>query len=103
MYKFQKRNLSLAVLCALPLVAGAQEGLKLQSQPALTLTPPQKQEDTPLYIEADKLSGRTEREIEAEGDARLRKRGQAFFADWMRYDQVADEVTAVGRVRVEQG
>jgi LPS-assembly protein len=103
MYKFPKKNLSLAVLCALPLVAAAQEGLKLQSQPALTLTPPEQQEDTPLYIEADKLSGRTEREIEAEGDARLRKRGQAFFADWMRYDQVADEVTAVGKVRVEQG
>lgn len=103
MYKFQKRNLTLAVLCALPLVAAAQEGLKLQSQPSLTLTPPREKEDTPLYIEADKLSGRTEREIEAEGNARLRKRGQAFFAEWMRYDQTADEVTAVGKVRIEQG
>ena len=103
MYKFQKRNLTLAVLCALPLAAAAQEGLKLQSQPTLALTPPHEQEDTPLYIEADKLSGHTEREVEAEGNARLRKRGQAFSAEWMRYDQTADEVTAVGKVRIEQG
>ena len=103
MYKPQKRRLSLAVLCALPLVAGAQQGLQLQTQPALTLAPPDTQEETPLYIEADKLQGHTEREVEAEGDARLRKRGQAFFAEWMRYDKPADELTAKGNVRIEQG
>jgi LPS-assembly protein len=84
-------------------MAGAQQGLKLQPQPTLTLKPPQAQEDTPLYIEADKLQGHNEREVEAEGDARLRKRGQAFFADWMRYDKPSDEVTAIGHVRIEQG
>ena len=103
MYKFQKRTLSLAVLCALPLAAQAQQGLKLQAQPALTLAPPDTQEETPLYIEADKLQGHNEREMEAEGDARLRKRGQAFFAEWMRYDKPSDEITARGNVRIEQG
>ena len=57
----------------------------------------------PLYMEADRMHGHSERETEASGNARARSRGQAFAADWMRYDQVSNELTAIGNVHFEQG
>lgn len=95
-------RVTLAVLCALPLAAAGQEGLKLKSQPSLILIPPSNTDEVPLFIEADTLRGRHDKETEAEGDVRLRKRGKAIFADWLRYDKTDDEVTAIGNVRIDQ-
>jgi len=103
MQKLGITRLSLAVMCALPLTAGAQQGLKLKSQPALILMPPSLQEEVPLFIDADRLQGRQDGDIEAEGNVRLRKRGQAAHADWLRLDQPANEFTAEGNVRMEIG
>lgn len=103
MHKFKITRISFAVLCALPLAAAAQEGLQLRSQPALAPAQPSAQEDVPLFIDADRIRGHSDRETEAEGDVRLRKRGQAVFADWLRYDKPNDEITAKGNVRIEQG
>lgn len=102
MHKFRIMRITLAVLCALPLAAAAQEGLKLKSQPSLILIPPSNTDEVPLFIEADTLRGRNDKETEAEGDAKLRKRGKAIFADWLRYDKPEDEITAVGNVRIDQ-
>ncbi|MBX3662953.1 MAG: LPS-assembly protein LptD [Burkholderiales bacterium] len=99
----RKTRIALAVLCALPLAAGAEQGLKLKSQPSLLLIPADNADQVPLFIEADRLQGIQDREIEAHGSARLRKRGQAFFADWMRHDTPSDVLTAKGNVRIEQG
>lgn len=90
------------MLCALPLLAGADEGLKLKAQPGLLLIPPDNEEVVPLFVEADRIQGTQDREIEAFGNARLRKRGQAFHADWMRHDTPADILNAKGHVRIEQ-
>ncbi|MDP1718182.1 MAG: LPS assembly protein LptD, partial [Burkholderiales bacterium] len=95
-------RVTLAVLCALPLAAAAQEGLTLKSQPSLILIPPSNTDAVPLFIEADNLRGRNDRETEAEGDVSLRKRGKAIFADWLRYDKPENEITAVGNVRIDQ-
>jgi LPS-assembly protein len=103
MRRLPTSRIALAVLCALPLAAAAQEGLQLKSQPTLVLKPPARTDDAPVFIEADRIRGHSEKETEAEGNVRLRKRGQAVFADWMRYDRPTDEVTAVGNVRIEQG
>jgi LPS-assembly protein len=84
--------------------AGAQQGLQLKTQPTLILVPPSlKEEDVPLFIDADRLQGRQQGEIEAEGAVRLRKRGHATHADWLRYEQPSQEVTAAGNVRIEIG
>src|SRR5262245_34475459 len=83
--------------------AAAQLGLQLKSQPTLLLIPPSLQEDVPLFIEADRLEGRQEGDLEAQGNVRLRKRGQAASADWMRYEQPSEELTAEGNVRMEMG
>jgi len=103
MHKLAIKCISIAVLCALPIAAGAEQGLKLKSQPALILIPPTLKEEVPVFLEADRLQGHEDRETEAEGDVRLRKRGQAVFADWLRYDKPEDEVTARGNVRLERG
>lgn len=98
----RKNRIALAVLCALPLLAAADEGLTLKPQPRL-LPPPQAPEEVPLFVEADRLQGIQDREIEAFGNARLRKRGQSFAADWMRHDTPSDVLDARGNVRIEQG
>src|SRR5262249_53192779 len=52
---------------------------------------------------SDILRGHVENETEAEGSARLRKRGTAISADWMRYEKPTDEVYARGNVLIDQG
>lgn len=103
MQKVKSQSICFAVLCFLPLGAGAQQGLQLKSQPTLILTPPSDEERVPIFLEADQLQGHNQREIEAQGTVRLRKRGEAVFADWMRYDKPKNELTAVGNVRIERG
>lgn len=103
MQKLRITRLSLAVVCALPLAAGAQQGLQLKSQPALILMPPSLKEDVPLFIEADVLRGHQDQETEAEGGVRLRQRGQAVHADRLRYDKSLNEVEADGNVHMELG
>ena len=101
MYKLAR--LSLAVCCALPLVASAQTGLRLKPQSTLDLAPPPAGDTGPVFIEADRLRGHADRETEAEGRVRLRKRSQTVFADWLRHDTLSDEITAVGNVQIQQG
>jgi len=96
-------RLSLAVICALPGAAVGQQGLTLKSQPALLVIPPSVKEDVPLFLEADRLQGRQDQDTEAEGNVWFRKRGQAIYTDWLRYDKPAGEVAAQGNVRMELG
>lgn len=91
-----------AVLCALPWLAAAQEGLKLKPHPALTLRPPAHTEGLPVFLEAERLRGHTDEETEAEGAVKLRRGDQKVFADRLRYDRHENEVTATGNVRLEQ-
>lgn len=76
-------------------------GLRLQS--SLLPLPVQNSGPLPLFVEANEVQGHQDRELEAEGTVRLRRRGQAIYADWLRYDKPADEVRARGNVRIEQG
>ncbi len=103
-FHLRKTPVALALMCALPWTAHAQQGLRLRLQPTITALPDGKSDTpAPLYMEADRMHGYTEREIEASGNAHARSRGQAFAADWMRYDQRSNEVTAIGNVHFEQG
>ena len=98
----RKKQLALAVLCALPLLAGADDGLTLKPQSRL-LPLPETPEDVPLFVEADRIQGTQDKELEAFGNVRLRKRGQAFAADWMRHDTQNEILDAKGNVSLEQG
>ena len=59
-------------------------GLQLKLQPSFVRIPPANNDVVPLFIDADNIQGHQEQEIEAEGTVRLRKRGKAVYADWLR-------------------
>ncbi len=99
----RKSRIALALLCALPSLAMAQQGLQLRPQPSLIELPPANKDDTPMYMEGDRMQGHSDRETEAQGSARFRGRGQSIAADWMRLDKRDNELTAIGNVRMEQG
>jgi LPS-assembly protein len=99
----RKSRIALALLCALPALAVAQQGLQLRPQPSLIDLPPTNKDDTPMYMEGDRMQGHSDRETEAQGSARFRGRGQSIAADWMRHDKRDNELTAIGNVRMEQG
>src|SRR5216117_103612 len=52
--------------------------------------------------EADRLQGHQDRELEAEGNVSLRKRGAAVFSDYLYYAFPERELTVTGHVRFEK-
>jgi LPS-assembly protein len=103
MHKPQIKRIALAVLCAFPVAAGAQQGLQLKTQPTLILVPPTVRDELPIFLEADRVQGHSEKEVEAIGSVRLRRRGSVVHADRLRYEQPTDKLTAEGSVRIERG
>ena len=97
----RKKLLCVALLSSMfPFIAYAQElGLKMQQE---LLPAREADENAPLFIDADSIRGRQEREIEATGNVRLRRSGEAVFADYLRYDFADREVTAKGNLRFER-
>lgn len=75
--------------------------LDLRLQPSLISVFPA-DEQTPIFLDADRLSGHQNVEIQVEGECELRKRGQVINADSLIYNQVEDEVHAQGNVRIDQ-
>ncbi len=59
-------------------------------------------QQTPVFIEADRMEGKGDEVIEISGDAILRKDGQSIHADRLRYNQISNELQAQGSVRLEQ-
>ncbi len=100
------------LLCACGCAAAADDsalglkpdasGLQLKLQSSFIRIPPTNKDTVPLFVDADSIQGHHEQEIEAEGAVRLRKRGKAVYADWLRYDKPAAEIHARGNVRIEQ-
>jgi len=96
-----KNLLGLAMLfCMLPHPAIAQElGLKVQQE---NTQQDEVDEDPAVYIDADRIRGRQEIELEAFGNVRLRRQSEAVFADYLRYDFASQELTARGEIRFER-
>jgi len=86
----------------MPLLAGADDGLTLKLGSRL-LSPPETPEDVPLFVDADRIQGTQDKDLEAFGNVRMRKRGQAFAADWMRHDTQNEILDAKGNVSLVQG
>src|SRR6185503_9611388 len=60
-----------------------------------------REEPIPVFIEADKLEGHSEKEAQAEGNVQLRRLGQAVFADRLRYDASLQEREASSNVQMQ--
>ena len=99
------RHLPLQMLCVIALLAlGAHAyaaGLGLRPDPHLHSEPQSGTQRFPIFLDADELQGRQERDIEGRGNVRLRTRGKSVAADWLYYDQGKDEVEATGNVHIE--
>ena len=112
MLALRPRLIAVTLLCCSTAVTAADgpalglkpvdAGVNLKLQPSLLRLPAENTGPLPLFVDADNLQGHQDRELEAEGTVRLRRRGQAIYADWLRYDKPADEVHARGNVRLEQ-
>lgn len=96
-----KKLLGLAMLVSmLPHPANAQElGLKMQQE---LMSHDEVDENAAVFIDADRIRGRQEMEFEAFGNVRLRRQGEAIFADYLRYDIVNQELTVPGKIRFER-
>ena len=95
-------TLAAFALLVLPFDLHAEDDtLDLRPQTSLITVFPA-DEQTPIFLDADRLSGHRNVEIQAEGECELRKRGQVINADQLIYNQVEDEVHAQGNVRIEQ-
>jgi LPS-assembly protein len=100
------RTLPLIAACALALAApvGAlAEGQGLRLERSLPGAPAAEQADVPVYVTADRIEGIASDEVEARGDAELRKPNARLEADTIRYYRSTDEVEAIGNVRLVQG
>lgn len=104
MQTFRLRPLFLSLFCIFTghAIADEQPPPDLKLDKALKPAPTGVKETTPVFIRAQRLQGHQDQEIEAVGEAEMRKRGQAVFADWLRYFPGSDEVYAEGSVRLEQ-
>jgi len=76
--------------------------LRLKRNRKLTLEPPEHETPTPVFIQAMRIQGHKDAEIEAFDDVELRQWGQQLSADHLLYRQPEDEVFAEGNVRFEQ-
>ncbi len=90
------------LICLLASPATAEDiGLKLRSQPSLIPYEDGGDEPAPLFFEADRVQGHLERELEAEGNVHMRRRGEAIFSDYLYYAFPEQELTATGNMRFE--
>lgn len=78
--------------------SGQSPGVSLRIETDLVRIPIDNSDPVPLFVDADVIRGRGRDEIEAEGDAILRKRGQSVFADFIRHSGTTGDLTAQGNV-----
>src|SRR5690606_9373617 len=100
MPEFSSRAALAAVLVVCALHAkgayGQAQGLQLERG----LEAPPSGEELPTFIRADRLEGLTETELEAVGNAEIRKGAMTLYGDRVRYRQAEDEALATGNVRL---
>ena len=91
---------------ASPVLAPAlpEVGLRLKSSPQLQETlAPNQSKAAPVFLQADRISGRPDLDTLLEGKAELRKLDTVIRADRLSYDQPTDRAVATGNVLINRG
>ncbi len=86
--------------------AGENDELTLKLDRTLMNAPKSRpggnQEETPIFISAQRMEGKKNKQIEAIGEVELHKSGEVIYADKLLYLQDSNDVSADGSVRIEQ-
>ncbi len=83
-----------------PAAESEGSGVRLRLDPALGERGPRPGELVPVFVSADRMSGRLGEETVLTGNAQLRKAGTVVNAEQMTYREADDELVATGNVRV---
>jgi len=94
---------SLVAVLAFVLCSHAAQGQGLRLHRTPPSQPPPPGEDVPAFVTADRIVGIAGVEVEAVGNAELRKGATTLFADRIRYVNEFDEAEALGNVRLRMG
>src|SRR5579864_5386462 len=111
MHRSRVKSVLLSLTLCIASVAVAQEsgpslrmsegsGLALRMQPELIPYSLGRDEPSPMFLDADRMEGHQGEELDALGSVRLRKRGEAVFADQLHLSYPDQQVTATGNVRL---
>ena len=106
--RFRLNLITFSLLCIFSsqVYAGEDDDPSLQLDATLTNTRGKSliktDEETPIFISAQQMEGKKDSQIEAAGEVELRKRGQVISADHLLYQLDSKDVSADGRVRIEQ-
>lgn len=101
--RFRLKPLTFTLLCAFAHHAVADTGLLALRMDKTFNAMGAPAQETPTFVEADDLVGQKENQIEATGNAILRKHGQSIRADRLVYFQDTQDIDARGSVVLEQG
>ena len=100
--RFRLKPIAFTLLCTFAHPAGANADLLALRMDKTFRAMAAPTQETPAFIEADHLTGKKESQIEATGNAILRKRGQSIRADRLLYFQETQDLDAQGSVVLEQ-
>jgi LPS-assembly protein len=92
----------LLILSAAPGAHAEEPGLKLRMQPELIPYSLGRDEPADLFLDAEKVEGHQDQEVDAAGSVRLRKRGEAVFSDQLHLSIPDQQLTATGHMRFEK-
>ena len=100
--RFRCKPIIFALLCSFVHHAGANEDLLALRMDNTYLASAGQTQEAPAVVEADRLSGKKDNQIEAAGNATLHKGGQSIRADRLSYSQDSQDIDAQGSVVLEQ-
>ncbi len=91
------------IALALAWQGAAAQGQGLRLERSLDPPPSGRSPDLPTYLIADRIEGLGGAEVEAIGDAEIRRGDTTLIADRIKYQTDVDEVEATGNVRLRVG
>ncbi|MCK9623074.1 MAG: LPS assembly protein LptD, partial [Methylobacter sp.] len=100
--RFRLNPVTFSLLCIFAHNASAEADLPALSIDKTSMAKGEPSQETPAFVEADRLEGKKENQIEATGNAILRKSGQSIRADRLLYFQDTQDLDALGSVVLEQ-